>query len=196
MKSIDAIDVAEKLIKYIAKNKSYQEKIENIDFKVASVLDLLKLYSCHNFDCIISQRCLINLPNWKLQKNAIKEVYDLLDNHGIFLLTEGFQDGLDKLNIIRKKVGLDEIKVVKYNKNLQKDKFENYVSKYFDILEVKDYGAYIFLSRIFHPLEVYPENPKHDSHLNETAMKISQSIEMKNFEEYSYNLFYVLKKKK
>jgi hypothetical protein len=58
-----------------------------------------------------------------------------------------------------------------------------------------DYGFYLLLSRVLHPLSVLPESPKHDSRVNEAAMQISRNIEIPAMQKYSYNLFYVLRKK-
>ena len=120
---------------------------------------------------------------------------DVLNRGGLFLLTEGFQTELDNLNEIRQGVSLDKISVVDYNENLIRKDFEGFVRNYFEIVEIYDYGTYLFLSRVFHPLAVLPEQPKHDSKLNKAAMEISRIIEIPELERYSFNLFYILRKK-
>ena len=194
VKRLSGIDVAESLIS-IARRRAATESIQNVDFIVGSVLDIKKIYHAQQFNCVISQRCLINLPEWQHQQDAILQVHGLLQKGGLFLLTEGFQGELDNLNTIRQKFGLPEIKVVSYNRNLIRKDFEAFISQYFDIIETRHYGAYLFLTRVFHPLAVLPNEPKHDSKLNEIAMEISRTIQMPDLEKYSYNLFYVLKKK-
>jgi len=194
VKKLSGIDIAESLI-YIAKNRAISDKIHNVDFTVGSVLDLKKTYQGKQFDCVISQRCLINLPEWEYQQDAILKVHSLLKKGGLFLVTEGFQDELNNLNIVREKLGLASIKVVNYNRNLVRGVFEAFVRNYFSIEEIRHYGVYLFLSRVFHPLAIRPEEPKHDSKLNEAAMKIANQVILSDFEKYSYNLFYVLKKR-
>ena len=193
VKIVYALDIAESLI-YIAKKKAHH--IKNIHFSIGSALNIKNLYQNKKFDCIISQRCLINLPSWQYQREVIKQSYKLLKKGGIFLITEGFQEELDNLNNVRKEVRLKIIKTVKYNKNLNQKKFESFIQPYFKILKVEDYGFYLFFSRIFHPLLVWPNQPKHDSQINEILFKLSQIINTPGFKKYSYNLFYILQKEK
>ena len=110
-------------------------------------------------------------------------------------MTEGFQEKLNNLNELRKMFALPEIKVVEYNENFSEPEFESFISKKFNLIEKRHYGEYLFLSRIFYPLAILPESPKHDSHLNEVALNIAKKIKIKDLEKYSYNLFYVLQKK-
>lgn len=191
---MSSIDLASSLIEK-AKHRISENSISNVDLFVGSVLDLEEIFQPRNFDCVISQRCLINLPNWDYQKEAIKQIYNLLDDDGIFLLTEGFQENLDNLNSVRKKLSLDEIKVVEYNRNFTLSEFEPFIHEYFEIIEKHYYGAYLFFSRVYHPLAVLPETPKHDSNLNKVAMDVSNIISTPDLEKYSYNIFYVLKKR-
>jgi ubiquinone/menaquinone biosynthesis C-methylase UbiE len=194
VKRLSGIDIAESLIG-LAKSRANSESIRNVDFLVGSVLDIDRIYPLQRFNCIISQRCFINLPDWPYQQDAILQSYRLLNKEGLLLLTEGFQEELENLNTLRHKFGLPQIEVVKYNKNLIRKDFEAFVNRYFDIIEVRDYGLYLFLSRIYHPLAVFPDEPKHDSRLNEVAMVVSRIIQIPDLKRYSYNLFYVLRKK-
>lgn len=190
---IVGIDIADSLIKKATKIAK-STGIRNIDFIAGSVLNLKKLLGTLEFDYAISQRCLINLPDWRKQQDVILQIHSILNTDGFFLLTEGFQDELDGLNQIRVNLGLTEIRVVNYNRNIYRSEFETFISKYFKIIEVRHYGAYLFLSRVFHPLAVLPNSPKHDSRLNMVAMEISRLILMPDLEKYSYNLFYALQK--
>ena len=85
VKHILAIDVANSLIS-IASRRAQLESLNNIDFCVGSVLDTRDRFEGKQFDCVLSQRCLINLPDWELQKNAIIQIHHLLTDQGVFLL--------------------------------------------------------------------------------------------------------------
>ncbi len=195
VKSILATDNSENLLN-IAKNKIKINKKKNITLQNFSAIELPENLS-NKFHCVISQRCIINLGNWNNQKIALKKIHASLKKNGIFLLTEGFEDRLKNLNKIRKIFNLKEIKVAKYNKFLVVKKFENYIKKYFKIKRIHNYGSYTILSHLFHPLIVHPDNPKHDSVINEISMKFdNKKILGKNLlEKYSYNLGYMLIKK-
>jgi hypothetical protein len=132
---------------------------------------------------------IINLPAWQYQRTAILQVRDVLHKNGLFILTEGFQEELDNLNRVRFALCLREIKVVKYNKNLIRRDFEKFVKRYFTVVEVRHYGLYLFLSRVFHPLAVHPDEPKHDSRLNEAAMRIHEKLQLQEIGKYSYNQY-------
>jgi len=191
---VKALDISDSLIG-LARRRMTDNSISNVEFKVGSVLALANLYERDNFDCVVSQRCLINLPNWKYQQTALEQACKVLKTGGILLMSEGFQEELDELNVARKKFDLDEIKVVSYNRNLRHKEFDEYVKTMFEVVEIGDYGTYLFLSRVFHPLSIFPEAPKHDSPLNEAAMRISSILPMTDLKKYSYNLCYILRKK-
>lgn len=195
VKELNAIDVSENLIN-IATKRVKKNKINNTNLSVCSALEIGKKFKGNNFDCIISQRCLINLSTWKHQKNAIIQIYELLKKDGILIITEGFQENLNNLNTVRKQLKLKEIKVVEYNKNFILKEFLKFTNEYFDIIDTNYYGSYLFLSRIFHPLMVFPKQPIHSSKLNEISMLIQKKIDNLEMNRYSYNIAYVLRKKK
>jgi ubiquinone/menaquinone biosynthesis C-methylase UbiE len=171
-----------------AKERCFREA-RNVTVVVGSVLELERLLPDQSFDCVISQRCLINLPTWDHQRAALEQIRGRLSPGGLLLITEGFQDELDSLNELRSRVGLPTINVVAY-----RDVFETHLTKDFQRVAMADYGVYLLLSRVFHPLAVAPDEPRHESRLNEAAMKLAQSIDLPDFRHWSYNLFYALRK--
>lgn len=193
VKHIWALDIAESLIA-LARQRAGSLGVSNVEFTVGSILEAREIFRNKPIDCVISQRCLINLPTWEYQQAAILQIHELLMPGGLFLMTEGFQDELDNLNHLRERVGLPTIDVVSYNRNLIRDEFDRFIAQYFTIEDVKDYGLYLFLSRVYHPLVVIPEQPKHDSPLNEAASALSRLLSTSDFRRYSYNLLYILKK--
>lgn len=190
-----ALDVAKSLIE-IAKKRAMKARASNVEFEAGSVLDVARMFKGKKIDCVISQRCLINLPTWAEQKKAILQIHKILNPHGLLLMTEGFQDELNNLNGLRRQVGLPDIRVVAYNRNFTHGEFDSFIAGHFEVKEVLDYGFYLFASRVYHPLAVRPEQPKHDSKLNEAACRLSYLVPAPDFVKYSYNLLYVLKKKK
>lgn len=194
VKFVYGVDIAESLIR-LAKQKQSSAGVDNVEFVVGSVLTLDQVPGQNDFDCVISQRCLINLPTWEHQKEALAGIHRVLKPGGMFLMTEGFQDELDELNGLRQQVGLSTINVVDYNRNFRHAEFDDFIGQYFSITAVHDYGHYLFLSRVYHPLAVAPEAPKHDSRLNEVAGLLTGVVPGSDFKRYSYNLCYVLTKK-
>jgi ubiquinone/menaquinone biosynthesis C-methylase UbiE len=83
-----------------------------IDFHVGDVLSLSRsreLTGMH-FDVVLSTRCLINLANFDEQKIGILEMRKMLAPEGRLVLVENIKEGLDNLNAVRAKFGLDPIK--------------------------------------------------------------------------------------
>jgi ubiquinone/menaquinone biosynthesis C-methylase UbiE len=195
VKKIVALDIAQGLIDNL-KVRVRKNRVANVAPVVGSVLDISQLFKDSRFDCVISQRCLINLPTWRHQKKALTDISRVLKERGLLLMSEGFQEPLIKLNNLREKFLLPEIKVVSYNHNIHHQKFFKFIVKHFGIVDKRDYGLYLLLSRIFHPLFVFPKIPKHNSKLNHVAKQLAEGLDLKNAAEmYSYNLFYALKRK-
>lgn len=193
VKKLSCLDISKPLVE-AARKRIASFGIRNIELNAASALDIDKLYKNRRFGCVISQRLLINLSNWSNQKEVISKIYNLLLPGGLLLLTEAFEDGRSNINLLRRKCGLDRLERARYNRFLIRKDFELFVKRYFRIKDIRHYGAYIFFSRVFHPLAVYPALPKYDSKLNEAAMNISRFMEHAEFEKYSYQLFYLLVK--
>ena len=192
--SLTGVDVANTLID-VANRRAREESIDNVQFEVGSVLDIENIARGKSFDCVVSQRCLINLPSWEHQMEAIQQVHRLLPLGGTFLLTEGFQEHMEVLNDAREASSLSRIKVVDYNRNFLLEEFKPFIETLFDVVETRHYGAYLFFSRVYHPLVVAPEAPRHDARMNEVAMELQNRVSLPEMEKYSYGLFYSLKKK-
>jgi hypothetical protein len=107
-----------------AKRRAAVEALRNIQFIVGSVLELTKVLQTNHFDCVISERCLINLPERQLQQDVIPQAHSLLSDDRRMILTEGFQTELDSLNVLRKQLGLPKIRVVSYDQNNARKDFE------------------------------------------------------------------------
>jgi SAM-dependent methyltransferase len=170
-------------------------RIENVEFVVGSVLDLERIFSAGDIDCVLSQRCLINLPTWEHQQDALLKIHAVLRKGGVFLMTEGFQEELDNLNHVRETVGLSPMKVVSYNRNLRHEEFDSFIAPHFEVEAVHGYGLYLLLSRVFHPLAVLPAEPRHDSPLNEAAGLLERAVSLPECRRFSYNLLYVLRRR-
>lgn len=187
------VDVAPSLLSF-AEERMRSCGIDNATFHNASILEIEKLFGDKKFDVVISQRCIINLPTWEHQSKAIHQVFRALRPGGRFLITEGFQEELDNLNCMRRQMGLEAIKVVDNNRFMSRHVFEKFVGEHFSVAEFRHYGLYLYLSHLFHPLIVLPDEPKHVSLINEIAMKLSRINQPNDFLSISYNLFYVLQR--
>ena len=178
-----------------AQARAVSERVD-IDFVEASALALEDRFPRASFDAVISQRCLINLPSWDLQQQALRQVHHVLRPEGLLLLSEGFLEPFDRLNALRQATGLHEIPVSEYNLFFSQPAFEAFVSDLFVIRAAEHYGIYLTLSRVLHPLAVAPNPPRHNGELNRLARVIAEAVGNEpDFARYSYNLFYVLERR-
>jgi len=168
--------------------KNKQSSIKGrVEFMYGDVLDKDSIKD--KYDVIITERCLINLGTWDNQKRAITYIKDKLESDGLFLMLEGFIDNLTKINEIRKKFNLDPIKVVWHNLFFKKSKFENFITKYFDIEKIDNFGStYMLISRCYlHAIQ------KNENIFDEKLDYLASLLP--NFGDYNYQQLYVLRKK-
>ncbi|MGH8196513.1 MAG: class I SAM-dependent methyltransferase [Woeseiaceae bacterium] len=169
----------------------------NANFSQADVMDLSAIRAEHGkFDIVTSIRCLINLGTWENQARAIAEIAECVKPGGLFLLSEGWCDGMDGLNVYRYRAGLGEIQVVPYNLLIDRKRFEKEVRQYFEIAGYLGLGFYAFVTRVLQPLHVLPAPPRHDHPINATAAFLQQHCVLSNcFSECDFAGVYVLRRK-
>jgi len=163
----------------------------NVKFQVG---DITKInFSNGEFDAIVCERVLINLPSKELQKKAIDELHRVLKRDGLLICVEVTEQGHQNVNHLRNMFGLDDLERYWHNLYLDEEEFINYIKKFFDMQGVKRFGMYHFISKVIHPLMVAPEEPKFDAKINEVAMKICEKIP--EFGDCGHQVMFLLKKK-
>jgi hypothetical protein len=136
------------------------------------------------------------LGNWENQSKAIGELAACLNPGGLLLISEGWDDGFEGLNLLRDRAVLPPINVVEYNVLLRRRDFEREARRYFDLVSYSGLGLYLFLSRIVQPLLVAPESPRHDHPLNQIATKLQElGVADNSFSDCDYAGVYVLRRK-
>ncbi len=146
------VDVNKKMID-IAQSK----KNKNNTFKVDDIVNT-KIPK-NSFDIVFTERCLINLANWKTQKKALKNIFSILRPKGRFIMLEAFDDGLIDLNKARKSLNLEKINPAWHNYYFNKKQLEGYVKPMFldyfsksQKIKFDNFlSSYYFGSRILYP---------------------------------------------
>jgi SAM-dependent methyltransferase len=191
VKEIIGIDFSPEMIK-----RAVEENIANskgaVKFAVMDVLELNKS-SFGLFDIVVSERCLINLAGWEEQKKAISNIASVIEPGGRYIFVEGSRDGRKNLNALRQTVGLEAMPPVWHNVDFDLNATLDYLENFFEIEENLNLGIYDYISRVVHPLLVYPEQPKYDAKINEVAAKLA--LQGQEFGKISRVIFLVLKKK-
>ena len=178
--SFTGIDFAPDMIVAAKKMKETFKLQGKVEFRVGDVMDLE--FSANEFDIVISERCLLNIPTRNEQWKALHEIARVLKPNGKYLMLEGTLQGLQRLNKIRNEVGLESIPEAAAEYNWFSNKFDeeeliNYCKKIFKRLEyIQRFGMYYFISRVIHPLLVAPAEPTYDAPINAIAHQICSKI--------------------
>lgn len=102
-----------------------------------------------SFDLIYTTRCLINLPTWELQKNAIRNIHAALNDNGVYLMIENFLEGQENFNRIRKSYELPEISIRPHNFFFARQHLLDYTRDLFEVdEEVNISSTYYLVSRV------------------------------------------------
>ena len=100
------------------------------------------------------------------------------------------------LNRRRELAGLKPIRVVEYNLLINRAKFEDTVRRTCVVEAFSGLGFYIYMSRVFHPIFVAPQEPHHAHRINEVASQLQQkSTVFNDFADSDYAGIYVLRKR-
>jgi SAM-dependent methyltransferase len=170
---------------------------KNIEFYEANVTSLHPIFDRFGLaDVAVTIRCLINLPTWELQKRGIDEVAQTIRKGGLYLLSEGWLEGWNGLNVLRKKAKLPPIELVSYNRLIERRAFEEHITPLFEIVEYVNLGFYIFMSRVLQPAFVAPGKPSHTHRINQIAQELlAAGIGADQFGDVDYAGIYVLRRR-
>jgi len=176
----------------IKRAKEETVDFENIDYAVDDIM-AYKAVNKSFFDTVISERCLINLTSFEDQKKAIDNITSVLKPGGFFIFCEVSSNARQRVNDLRKDMGLNEMPDIWHNLNFDENQVVEYLKKDYLLKDRKSTGIYDFFSRIVHPLLVAPEEPKYDSKINQIAAQIA--LARSSMDEFSRALFLILRKK-
>jgi ubiquinone/menaquinone biosynthesis C-methylase UbiE len=104
------------------------------------------------FDAVISQRFLINLTDWDLQKQVLRGLVGCLMPGGFLLVLEGSNDGVRELNRIRELLQLPAIPVKWHNLFFDDAMLTEFMDQVgCEHVSTKGLGAYFLLTRGVRP---------------------------------------------
>lgn len=145
---IHAADFSDTRLKRAAQRLSEQKNVllKKVDF-------LGKYFLDNDYDFIISQRFLINLMEWRLQKKVLLDFKSMLKRGGKLILLEGSTDGVNSLNNFRRIFGLKPIPIKWHNLFFDDNALFKFMkSNGFELIEEDGLGEYFMLTRGIRPL--------------------------------------------
>lgn len=176
---VDAFDFAEKMIDRA--REAFGET--NNRFIHDNVLDPQHLDA--DYDTVVCIRVLINLRDLEQQLIAIRNLAALTKRGGRLILAEGFTEGFEGLNDLRRQVGLPKIKPAEINFYSSYEDLRPVLEESFELDETFHLGAYDYLTRVMYPLVVGAENAKHNTNFSERCSELARAFNPASFESLS-----------
>jgi ubiquinone/menaquinone biosynthesis C-methylase UbiE len=167
------IDFAQEMVGTAADLASQATLKGSVRFRVGDVTNLTGV--SERFDLAYTERTLINLRDWKTQKSAIEAVCGLLAQGGLFVMCENSQDGLDKINLLRERVGLSQVIAPWHNRYFRDGEVAEVSIPGVRMEGCVDYSStYYFLSRVVNAWLAAQEGkePDYDAPVNQLARKL------------------------
>jgi SAM-dependent methyltransferase len=113
--------------------------------------DATKPISEKRHDLVYTNRCLINLPTWDLQRLALENIAKRLPTGKHFLMIENFVEGQQAFNATRRKFGLPEIPVRSHNCFFRRDQLLGEMEREFVVVEERNISStYYLVSRVIY----------------------------------------------
>lgn len=125
--------------------------IGKVAFDVADISYLGEFKN--EYDKLIIIRVIINLGDWKLQVNGLRQCIKLIKKGGLLLLSEATLQGWNNLNKLRKEWELNDIPMPLFNNYIDEDKLIKEVSSELELKEINNFSSTYFIgTRIIKPL--------------------------------------------
>jgi len=153
--------------------------------------DLIEEAFDRSFDVIVTKRCLINLGNFRNQKEAILKIRNSLNKGGYYLMLECSLQGLNNINSYRDKMNLGLLKEPFHNSYFDLKKLLPFIEELFHIKEARSFSSYYFLTRLFSQLCDVSDYNKMDG----VARDIQLNTDILSNEYIGPQFFMVLKRK-
>lgn len=170
--NICGVDFSEGMIKEAYKNIENADFIGDIRFYVS---DVASIEDSPKYDIIYTERCLINLPSWEEQKDAMYKIFSLLKKDGLFLMCENSSEGLDEINLFRSSLGLDEIKKPWHNRYFFDSEIDSVDCPGVKLEFIENFSStYYFLSRVINAWMAKEDgkSPSYDAPINKLALDL------------------------
>jgi ubiquinone/menaquinone biosynthesis C-methylase UbiE len=191
VKRILGIDYSSTMIKK-AVRRAKEESAVKVAFTNGDI-SLLDGFT-DEFDVLITQRCLINIPVFAEQAKAVEMIHNSLKRGGYYIMLEASKDGLDRLNGLRAEASLEDLKMPWHNNYFDIKTLESELERHFSILRKRDFSVYYLYTRILNESLGLDKNDALSKNIDETAVKIHRRFSDKFLGVGPQVLFFLKKK--
>lgn len=187
------IDYSDNMIKWanrLLDDEEYRTKIQNeycynnhfalnneLKFEVDNLLNLN--ITEKEYDVIVGQRILINLPTHQDQLKALKNIRKIANNNAILILTEATIGGHAKTDQLRNSFGLSKLEKYWHNNYVDNTKFVDWKNTGWSVENILHFDVYMLLSKIIYPASCGEKNCRFLSGANQAAMEIANIFRTK-----------------
>lgn len=171
--NITGLDYAAEMINAANGLAAGQQFKGSVSFRTGDVRKLPEFQ--HAFDLIYTERVLINLPDWAAQRAAIHDITRMLAPGGVFVMLENSQDGVDRINELRARVGLPPVEPPWHNRYLRDAELATLSIPGVTLEGIQHYSStYYFLSRVVNAALAARDGvePDYDSPINQLALSL------------------------
>lgn len=167
------IDYAEGMINAAIQLTDKMELKGKVQFCVSDHTSLHDMQE--KFDLVYSERALINLKNWDLQRQTIEDITTLLKPGGVYVMCENSMDGLDRINELRENLGLSSISPPWHNRYFREKEVESLLIPDVELDHINHFSStYYLLSRVLNAALSAKEgkDPSYDAPINQLALSL------------------------
>lgn len=170
---LTGIDFAEEMVSAAKAMAVNQNLRGSVKFQIGDVRDLTDF--SEKFELAYTERVLINLPDWTTQKQAIINITNLLVDGGLYVMCENSQDGLDKINSLRERVGLPRITPPWHDRYFHDSELQQTTFPEVKLEGISFFSStYYFLSRVVNAWLAAQEGkaPDYEAPVNQLALRL------------------------
>lgn len=171
--NVQAYDFSESMVEAARRLLAGETLKGTVDFRVGDVRNMPELKN--GFDLVITERVLINLPDWETQAQAVRDLVEYAMPGGRYLMCENSQDGLDQINELREQTGLSRISPPWHNRYLREAEVSSLRIEGVRLAEVRCFSStYYFLSRLVNAwlAQQAGHEPAYDAPVNQLALAL------------------------
>jgi len=177
--TIVGFDASEEMINIAQRRLAAAKHVKSLRFGVAHI-EYLGLSFSKDVDLAITERVLINLPDWSVQAAAIRALCAALKPSGQYVMVENTVEGLSATNSLRVSCGLPEIVPPWHNRYLVEAELEALAREEGLLIEERRdiTSTYAFLSRVVNAALAQREgrDPAYDAPVNQLALTLPEDV--------------------